>query len=610
MKFKYILGLVLITVFFFQELRIKNLEDLFNLNQTYNFTLPKEESGTLKIEKPQKYLILYGDDSEGSIDIKNGLEEVFNFSKVKYDSLPISTNKIIDYSNYNLIILTAENYSGFLKENYLGVKAKIEQGGNLFITQRSYRSPFNSISGIKKVGKFIETKSFNLKKEIFPGIDKLKPSSIIFGSSGLDMTLEDDVDIIATTEKNEPLMWIKNYGKGKIFYNNSTLFQGKIFRGVMKQLISYIEDVTFFPILNSKVLQIDDFPSPIPITDNEIIKKEYGMNTEEFFNLIWWQDMMGIAQRQKLKMTGFIIIEYNDLTIKEKILGVSKKTFNDLSKRGRELKSMGGELGVHGYNHFSLGLKDEIIYEDYGYTPWEGIEAMKKGLNVVKDEIRNIYGKNFHIYSYVAPSNLLPLSGKKAIVDTFKNLKVFCGIFYGENEPGLLLQEVGRDPDFKNIYSLPRMSSGFFYNDTIIWQIYNGIGAYGYLSHFIHPDDIIDKERGEGKSWEQLKSEFEKIFHTINLDYSVLKPKIQSEMTYDYSVIENIEVEYEKRDNVVYINIKNFRGQFDSHFKVKNNRIAKVIGGDFTLISKNKQESFYIVTAKNPEIKIILEEFR
>lgn len=607
MKSKYILGLVLISVFFFQELRVKNLEDLFNLKQTYNFTLPAPVSGKLEIEKPEKYIILYGDESEENGNIKKGLEEILNFSKVKYDSFSISTDKVLNFSEYSLIILAVENYSGLLKANFEGIRERIEKGGNLFITQRSYRSPFNQMAGIEKVGEFIETKSFILKKDIFPGLKELKPENIIFGSSGLKMKLKDDIDIVATTDNNEPLMWIRKYGAGKIFYGNTTLFQGRIFRGVMKQLISYVSDVTFFPILNSKVLQLDDFPSPVPVVENEIIKKEYGMDTWEFFNLIWWQDMMGIAERQRLKMTGFIIIEYNDFTVKNKIAEVGKKTFDDLSKRGRELKSVGGELGLHGYNHYSLGLEKEIDYEDYGYTPWENIDAMKKGLTVAKDEIKDIYGKNFNIYSYVAPSNLLSLNGKKAIVEIFTNLKAFCGIFYGEQEPGLLLQEVGRDPDFKNIYSLPRMSSGFFYTDNVIWQIYNGIGAYGYLSHFIHPDDIMDEKRGNGKSWEQLKREFEEIFSTVNSNYPVLKPQIQSDMTYEYSIIENIEVEYEKKDNNVLINIKNYRGQFDSHFKVKNKKIVKISGGDFQLISKNKEESFYIVTAKEPEIKIVLE---
>ncbi len=608
MKSKYILTLVLISVLFFQELRIKNIEDLFNLNQEYSFALPKPISGDLKIENPKRYLILYGESSEGAIEIKNAIEEVFNFSRVKYDSLPISVETTLDFSKYSLIILTSENYKGLLKTNYLGIKTRVENGGNLFIAQRSYKSPFNNIAGIEKIGNFIETKSFNFKKDIFPGMKKLKPENIIFGSSGLNFKLKNDIDVIASTDDNIPLMWFENYGKGKVFYNNSTLFQGKIFRGVMKQVISYMEDVSFYPILNSKVLHLDDFPSPIPLLENEIIRREYGMNTGEFFNLIWWQDMMGIVNREKLKMTGFIIIDYNDKTLKNNIIRANKRTFNDLSKRGRELKSVGGELGIHGYNHYSLGLENEIDFKDYGYTPWENIDAMETGLRVIQEEIKSLYGEDFDIYSYVPPSNLLPISGKKALVSVFDHLKVFCGIFYGEEELGLLLQEVGRDPDFPNIYALPRMSSGFFYTDTVMWQIYNAIGAYGYLSHFVHPDDIMDKKRGDGKSWEELKTEFEKIFSTVNSNYSVLKPQIQSEMTYDYSVIEKLDIDYEMKNNIVYINIKNYEGKFDSHFRVKGKKIQKIIGGTFKLISRTESDSFYIITAQGPELKIITED--
>ncbi|WP_047383629.1 DUF2194 domain-containing protein [Cetobacterium sp. ZWU0022] len=608
MKSKYILGLVLIAVIFFQELRLNRLEDIFDLRQNYSFELEKPVSGDRIIKNPEKYLILYGNNNEGSYTIKVALEELFKFSKVKYDIYSIDTKEILNFDQYSMIIISTENYSGLLRENYIKIKERIENGGNLFIAQRSFRSPFNQLAGIEAIGNFLGTKSFNLKKDIFPGIKNLKPDDIILISSGLNVKLKKEVEIIAESQSGTPLMWINKFGKGRVFYTNSTLFQGRIFRGVMKQMIAYTSNVSFFPILNSKVLHIDDFPSPIPSVKNEIIKKEYGMDTKEFFNIIWWQDMLGIAQRQKLKMTGFLIAEYNDITTKNEIVGINKQTFSDLSKRGRELKSIGGEIGLHGYNHYSLGLEKTINFEDYGYAPWEDVKAMEKGIEVAKKEIQELYGDDFHIYSYVAPSNLLTQAGKFALINVLKDLNVFCGIFYGENEPGLLLQEIGRDNDFSKIYALPRMSSGFFYDETLLWQIYNGIAAYGYLSHFIHPDDIMDKERGDGKTWEQLKTEFEKIFATVNKNYSLLKPQIQSEMTYDYSVMENLEIDYEMKGEKVFVNIKNYCGEFDSHFRVKGKKISSISGGEFKLITRTEDDTLYIITAKKPELEIVLEE--
>lgn len=606
MKSKFILFFILISVVFFQEIRVENLEDYFKISQIYNFKLPKKIDGAFDIENPVEYLILSNDNEQK--DIVKGLEEVFKFSKVKYDKKPIDTPEKLELKKYEIIILVAENYKGLRKYNYEKIEERVKNGGKLFITIRSQKSPFNKMSGIKSVGDFIETDSFIFEKDIIPGMKNLRPKSNIFGSSGLNLILDKNIDVIGKTKKGIPLMWTYKYGKGEVFYNNSTLFQGKILRGVMKQLISYMCDVSFYPILNSKVLHIDDFPSPIPVLKNKVIQKEYGMETDEFYNTIWWSDMERIFQRERLKITTLAIMVYNDATVKSKIVDINRRTFKDLSKRGREVKVLGGEIGLHGYNHYSLGLANQINYKHYGYTPWGSIKEMEIGLEIAKKNIKKLYGDNFELYTYVGPSNLLTDDGKVALMNVFPEMKAFCGIFYGEMEPGLLLQEVGNDNIYPNVKALPRMSSGFFYSDLVLWQIYNAIGAYGYMSHFIHPDDVIDEERGRGYSWEQLREEFDHIFYDINKEYPVLKPQIQSEMTYDYEVIENIGVQYQVNGDIVNINVDNFVGSFDSHFRAKNKKIKNIVGGEFKLIKKTKEDSFYIVTAKKPQVTIELEE--
>lgn len=609
-KYTFVLILVVLITILFQRLRVKRLESYFSIKQTYDFILQEAKNGRLNIEKPEKYMILYSDEKDGVGEIKYALEKVFHFSKVKYDEKLISTIENIDYSNYTMVIVVVENYKGLTKKNFLKIKEYVKDGGKLFFTQRALKNPFNSLAGIDKIGDFIETNTFVFNKKIFPGFKNPISSHEIFNSSGLDIKLKENLDnlnIIATTSKGMPLMWIAQYGKGKVFYNNNTLFQGKVFRGVMKQMIAYMADVSFYPVINSKVLHIDDYPSPIPVTNNEVLKKEYGMNTNEFFNIIWWKDMQGIFYRQRVVPTGLLIGEYNDATTSDRIVAISKRTLGDLSKRGRQLKSVGGELAMHGYNHYSLGLKGDILFSKYGYAPWESVETMEKAQKVLKETAKKLYGNTLKMYTYIPPSNLFSKSGKEVIVKVFPEINSFCGIFYGDPEPSLLLQEVGKDPDFPNIYALPRMSSGCFYNQTVLWQIYNGIAAYGYVSHFIHPDDVIDKERGKNKTWEELRDELESIFKNINENYPVMKPHTQSEMTYEYMKIENIDVDYEKKENKIFINIRNFQGDFDAQLRIRDEKIKSIKGGKFALIEKNKEYSLYMISVTSPEVIIELE---
>ncbi len=58
---------------------------------------------------------------------------------------------------------------------------------------------------------------------------------------------------------------------------------------------------------------------------------------------------------------------------------------------------------------------------------------------------------------------------------------------------------------------MPRFSSGFSYDKDDLWGIFNALAVYGYMSHFVHPDDVISDDRGFGKDWNQLYHEFEKV---------------------------------------------------------------------------------------------------
>ena len=86
----------------------------------------------------------------------------------------------------------------------------------------------------------------------------------------------------------------------------------------------------------------------------------------------------------------------------------------------------------------------------------------------------------------------------------FPDLLVYAGIYTGNDEESLLLQEFEKDKDVSGTYDFPRLSSGYLYSDELMWDIYNGIAHYGIVNHFIHPDDLLDPERSQGTKWKDL----------------------------------------------------------------------------------------------------------
>lgn len=187
-----------------------------------------------------------------------------------------------------------------------------------------------------------------------------------------------------------------------------------------------------------------------------------------------------------------------------------------------------------------------------------------------------MWGDKIEIYSYVPPSNILTPRGKTILQKHYPNLKIISSLFYGDEEDGSFITEVGRDKDYPNIYLLPRFSSGFSVNDEKMWSIYNVLALYGYYSHFVHPDDILSEDRGYGKDWEQLLREFERMVGNIEKNLPYLEPTLNYELLEKYRSVENLEIYSKKVGNKIIVEVKNFISPFEVIFRVKDFKIKGV----------------------------------
>lgn len=427
-------------------------------------------------------------------------------------------------------------------------------------------------------------------------------------SDGIDVELAEDTNIIAYIGEKNPFIWERIYGNGRVIYGNTNIFEDKILRGVMNQIISYGSDWYINPILKGKLVHLDDFPSPIPRFESEVIRKAYNMDTGDFYNKIWWQDMLGLAARHKLVYTGFIIIDYNNIIELKNMGELPTITLQDLEKRGRELFIHGGELGVHGFNHNPLVFDGDIDFEALEYVPWKSDEDIKGGMERLRNLVKELFGRKVNLYSYVAPSNILKSRGKKALVQGIPTLKTISGLFYGE-ERGSYITEIGRDSEIDTIYNFPRFSSGFAYDIDEIWATFNAVALYGYMSHFVHPDDIISSDdRYFGKDWEGSFKDFEKTIIESEKRYPYLDGITASELTKRYMNIEDLKISSQRDKNKIKIAIDNFRSPFSAWMRIRGEEIKSISSGNYRLLNKYNNNNFYLIEFQSPDTIIELKE--
>lgn len=608
MKFRYFFILILIIAVLLQANRVIEKSSYLSLKQNISFEKEPAKNSTLDIENESKYLIFYNPKSESSKKALYNLEKIFEFTKNEFSVVKITD--VPDISTYKYFIFATDDFIGFRKKVFEEIKNKVStQGGTLFVFSGIKDNPFNKIAGIKKVKKFLNRETeIKFEQKVFPGVDDWSPSKVAMESDGIDVELAEDTNIIAYIGKKNPFIWERIYGNGRVIYGNTNIFEDKILRGVMNQIISYGSDWYINPILKGKLVHLDDFPSPIPRFESEVIRKAYNMDTGDFYNKIWWQDMLGLAARHKLVYTGFIIIDYNNIIELKNMGELPTITLQDLEKRGRELFIHGGELGVHGFNHNPLVFDGDIDFEALEYVPWKSDEDIKGGMERLRNLVKELFGRKVNLYSYVAPSNILKSRGKKALVQGIPTLKTISGLFYGE-ERGSYITEIGRDSEIDTIYNFPRFSSGFAYDIDEIWATFNAVALYGYMSHFVHPDDIISSDdRYFGKDWEGSFKDFEKTIIESEKRYPYLDGITASELTKRYMNIEDLKISSQRDKNKIKIAIDNFRSPFSAWMRIRGEEIKSISSGNYRLLNKYNNNNFYLIEFQSPDTIIELKE--
>lgn len=579
---------------------MKNSYIFDNITNAYAKQLNDESYTYNKFEEVkkghnEKFLIL-NDSGEGSERIKNNFNTVIKDMDYELESKDIK-EFYGETFGYRAIIINSEdlsNFSGFDK-----IIEYANGGGTIIFANRPLTSKnflnYKDYFGIEEVDGLTDADNMEVLTNIIIKGSGLKRTEDVENSS-LDVTLSKDSKVHIIAEDEVPLLWEKAIGKGKVFFVNGQILSEKINRGVLSGIVSNTGDSFIYPVINSKVLFLDDFPAPIPNTPSKIIYDEYGMDDYKFFINVWWPDMVKNFNKYNIKPTGLIIYNYEDLTNNIENFDGSVYLEN-LVVQGRNLLKAGGELGIHGFNHQPLTLEK---YEDdkLGYKHWKSFDDMVKAQVALREFIQDVY-PNYQIKAYVPPSNIISKEGIKALKQGFPSINTIASLYVTDKKSLAYEQEFSKED---GIYNFPRYASGYDLEEFEKWSIYNGLTTNGVFSHFIHPDDILDPERGKGMTWKELNEEFIKLIEDNYKNFSWLQPHTISEGVKALDNYINTESVFDYKSNNVKGYLKNST-KSDYFILRTNNKITKSEGCTYEKIDDN----VYLVHSEDVEFSINFE---
>lgn len=182
-------------------------------------------------------------------------------------------------------------------------------------------------------------------------------------------------------------------------------------------------------MINGSAFYLEDFPGPRAIGSETCLPDAYGLTPREFESQIWWPQMEDLAEEYGLRYTGMVMEQNSTVTA-----GPFARN-DDLSRyryAAQDLLGLGGELGLHGYDHMPLVLPGFDFGGAYrGYMTWNSLADMGAGL----DELGRFCAEAFPAASprvYAPPFNILSEEARVLLGQRGEQIRAIAAYLPGE----------------------------------------------------------------------------------------------------------------------------------------------------------------------------------
>ena len=602
MKAKRFRGLIGVTIGFILMFAILLIERIGIMYEEANpevMLLSDDQIVHMKDSVKQKTcLVLYESKNSTSYLALETYEQILIDMRVPYETVDISQEHS-EYSqllnNYKTVVLAMSDISSF-GEDIRDVISWVGNGGRLLYgtapfkgTAFEYIAPKMGI--VSSAGEYAVVDEFESSSDFMLGAQRSYAIEDPYESC-LGAVLDSSCKVYATAQNGTvPLIWSREYKKGKFVVCNFGYID-RAYRGVFSSAYTLLDDVFIYPVINASTFYLDDFPSPVPSGNGEYVKRDYNMGIADFYSRVWWPDMLQMGREHDITYTGLIIENYQDQTKGE--LPSNDSTAN-YYYYGNMLLNQGGELGYHGYNHQPLCIDGFVYNEDLGYNTWENYETMKSSVEELIRFSSSIFPTQ-DMSVYVPPSDVLSEEGRRMLGYEFPQVKIIASIYFEGPDEYVQEFEVADD----GIVETPRIISGGIIDDYMKFAAFSELNFHFVCSHFIHPDDLLDEDRGAELGWEELKSRIDDYMTWIDESGKDIRHLNGSEMAGAVQRYVNMVPEYQVANNSVLLTNT---GLIDSCYyliRVNDGEIGDTYGGELTQLNG----TLYLLKAQSKRVTL------
>lgn len=545
--------------------------------------LPADQVRTEKtLPEDKTCLLIVDSDQEASANAQKQFDCILTDMRVPYDTVDIAAQELPDLKGYQTAVLIIPDITP-MGQNVLKLTEWVNQGGRMMVGLPLNKTDavdiISSKMGIQELGyDYVDVNAFRSAGNFMLGGDREYKIEDSYESS-MNVGISENCRVYATLPgSNTPLIWTDTYGSGRFVVCNFGYCE-KAYRGIYASAYSLLQDVCIYPVINAASFYLDDFPSPVPQGDSKYIQRDYGMDTAQFYSSVWWPDLLSMGKKHHISFTGLVIETYADKTSGKL---PSNLSVGDYYYYGNMLLNQGGELGYHGYNHQPLCLSDFSYQEALGYHYWASEEEMKKSIEELEKFTKGLF-PNEEMTVYVPPSNILSEEGRKMLVQDFPGIRAIASCYLPGSDGYSQEFEVAQD----GMIETPRIISSCVLDDYMQLTAFSELNMHFVSSHFMHPDDLLDVDRGADLGWEKLKSRLDSYMTWMDTSAPSIRHLTGSGMAGAVQRFSSLTLERKDTDQEIVLNADGLVDHAYCLMRVNDGKIGKITGGRVTELNEN-----------------------
>lgn len=556
-----------------------------------------------KSEMPKTCLVLTDSTQENNDLFEEHMSDVLDIMRVGFDTVDVSESEIPSFDNYNNTVLAFYNLDA-LGDRVSDLLEWVQRGGGCMLLATPTPCPtFNFLSrymGVSEGGYGYATFSgMTLADGFMIGGDGYNFHWGEPMTTAISCNLSENATVCAFTDDNSktPLIWKTDCGSGRFAVMNVGLCE-KSTRGLTSAVYSLLDDTCIYPVINASTFFLDDFPSPVPMGDATYIRRDYNRNISSFYSAVWWPDVLSLSDKYGIKYTGLLIDDYT-----EEVDGSfpQQTDIERFQHFGSLLLDNGGEIGLHGYNHLPLCFNGFDFKNKVDYKTWKTKTDAVRALNRALELGKTLYPDNT-MAVYVPPSNILSEEGRKLLHDSLPQIKVIASLYLeGEIEYAQEF-EVAED----GIIEFPRVISGAVLDEHMRWEALNALNLYYVNSHFMHPDDVLDVDRGAELGWATLFGNLDNYCDWLYGSAPNIRNLTGSDAGRATARFDCVSIERKDSDNRINLRLGGFYDEAYLMVRCNNGKPVNVKGGEIEHISGD----FYLLKATQDTVVIETEALK